>query len=228
MAKTLVVCGYGPGVSNAVAEHFGSKGFPIAIAARNPDRLKAAEKALQAKGIQAAGFPTDMASPEATRELFVRARAKFGPVGAFHWNSFAEGAGDLLTADPATLHKLFDVSVVSFLAAVRETLADLKAAQGAILVTNGGFGLMDPKVDASVVQYNAMGLGLANTAKMKTTRLLAEKLRPEGIYVGEVMIGGLVKGTPWDNGNGTVDPKDVATLFWDLYTKRDKLSASIQ
>lgn len=228
MAKTLVVCGYGPGVSNAVAEHFGSKGFNVAIASRNADRLKAAEKALQAKGLQAAGFPTDMSSPEATKALFTQARAKFGPIEAFHWNSFAEGAGDLLTADAATLHRIFDISVVSLLAAVQATWADLKAAKGAILVTNGGFGLMDPQVDAAVVQYNAMGLGLANTAKMKTTRLLAEKLRPEGIYVGEVMIGGLVKGTPWDNGNGTVDPKDVANLFWDLYTNRDKLSASIQ
>ena len=30
MAKTIVVCGYGPGVSDAVARKFGSEGFSVA------------------------------------------------------------------------------------------------------------------------------------------------------------------------------------------------------
>jgi len=228
MGKTMVVCGYGSGVSGAVAEHFGAKGFSIVIAARNADRLKAAEKALQGKGLQAAGFPTDLSHPEEVKALITKARAKFGPIEVLHWNSFADGAGDFLTADAESLRKVFDISVTSFVAAVQESLADLKASKGAVLVTNGGFGYIDPKVDALVVQYGVMGLGLANTAKMKTTRLLAEKLKADGVYVGEVMIGGTVKGSLWDKGNGTVDPKNVANLFWDLYTKRDKLQASIQ
>ncbi|HEX7670382.1 MAG TPA: hypothetical protein VF395_12390 [Polyangiaceae bacterium] len=35
MAKTIVVCGYGPGISSAVAEKFGAEGFSVALAARN-------------------------------------------------------------------------------------------------------------------------------------------------------------------------------------------------
>lgn len=228
MAKNIVVFGYGPGVSNSVVEKFGSNGFNIALAARNADRLKEAEKALAARGWKAAGFPADLSSPGEAGSLVKKAREKFGPIDVVCWNTTATGAGDFLIADVDSLRKVFDLSVTSLVVAVQEALADLKAAQGAVLVTNGGFALIDPKVDAAVVQSNSMGLGLANAAKMKATRLLAEKLRPEGVYVGEVMIGGSVKGTAWDKGQATVNPKDVADLFWDLYTRRDRVSALIR
>ena len=42
-----------------------------------------------------------------------------------------------------------------------------------------------------------MGLALANAAKHKLVGLLAERLKADGVYVGEVMIAGAVKGTPY-------------------------------
>jgi NADP-dependent 3-hydroxy acid dehydrogenase YdfG len=37
MTKTILIGGYGPGISNAVAERFGAEGFSVALAARNAD-----------------------------------------------------------------------------------------------------------------------------------------------------------------------------------------------
>lgn len=37
---------------------------------------------------------------------------------------------------------------------------------------------------------------------------------------------GTVKGTAWDNGTANLDADDIAQLFWDLYTKRDKQTAN--
>jgi NADP-dependent 3-hydroxy acid dehydrogenase YdfG len=48
MAKTIVVVGFGPGISTAVAEKFGSSGFAVALVARNEERLAAGVKALKA------------------------------------------------------------------------------------------------------------------------------------------------------------------------------------
>jgi NAD(P)-dependent dehydrogenase (short-subunit alcohol dehydrogenase family) len=45
MNKTVVVCGYGPGISNAVAERFGAEGFAVALAGRNAARVAAGAKA---------------------------------------------------------------------------------------------------------------------------------------------------------------------------------------
>ena len=132
----------------------------------------------------------------------------------------------LLAADVASIRRILDVSVTSLVVAVQAAHADLKAAKGAVLVTNGGFGLVDPGIDALVVKLQSMGLGLGNAAKLKLTRLLAERLRPDGIHVGEVMITGLVKGTAWDDGSATIEPATVAQAFWDLWSRRAGLSVT--
>jgi hypothetical protein len=63
-----------------------------------------------------------------------------------------------------------------------------------VLVTNGGLGLFDPQMDSLAVQWNSMGLAIANAAKHKLVGLLSEKLRADDIIVGEVVVLGVVKG----------------------------------
>src|SRR5690606_25813453 len=139
MAKTIVVCGYGTGISAAVADRFGAEGFSVALVARNAERLGRAVEALQAKGVKAAAFPTDLGDPAAVRQLAQRVRAELGPITALHWNAYAGGAGDLLSADVAELRRALDVAVVGLVVLVQEALPDLKQQPGsAILVTNGG------------------------------------------------------------------------------------------
>jgi len=228
MSKTILVAGYGPGISNAVAERFGGEGFSIALAARSADRLAAGVKALEAKGVKAAAFTTDLGDANAVRELVAKVRASLGPITIVQWSAYAPAAGDLLTADAAALHQVFDVAVTGLLAAVQAALPDLaKGPNGAVLVANGGFGLFDAKVDAMAVQYGAMGLAVANAAKHKVVGLLAEKLKNDGIYVGEVMVLGSVKGTPFDGGHATLEASTVAQKFWEIYSARSPLSVNV-
>lgn len=221
MQKTILVCGHGPGISAAVANKFGGAGLRVALVARNADRLEKARAALQARGVQAAAFPTDLSDPNAAKGLVKRVNDQLGPVTALHWNASANVAGDVMTADAASLRTVFDVSVTSLVLTVQEALADLKAAKGAVLITNGGLGFFDPKVDAMAVQWNSMGLAIANAAKHKLVGLLSEKLRAEEITVGEVVVLGLVKGTVWDTGGATIEPGAVADKFWEIYTRRE-------
>ena len=44
MSKTIVVVGFGPGISTAVADKFGAEGFSVALVARNEARLAAGRK----------------------------------------------------------------------------------------------------------------------------------------------------------------------------------------
>ncbi|MFO0671105.1 MAG: SDR family NAD(P)-dependent oxidoreductase [Polyangiaceae bacterium] len=228
MAKTILVCGYGPGISNAVAEKFGAGGFSVALAARNQERLDEGVKALAAKGIKAAAFATDLSDPVAASRLVGRVRESLGPLTAIHWNAYAGSAGDLLAADAAAIRGALDVAVTSLVIAVQAALPDLRKAENpAVLITNGGFGRIDPQIDAVGVQYGAMGLSLANAAKDKLTGLLAAKLKPEGIYVGQVTVLGTVKGTAWDSGSATLAPSAVAEKFWSLYSARAETRADI-
>ena len=149
MSKTILIVGFGPGVSTAVAERFGAAGFSVALVARSVDRLTAGVEALKAKGVTAAAFPANAGDPGSIRAAVARARAELGPIVVVHWNAFSGGvASDLLAADPATVAGLFDVAVAGLLAAVQEALPDLKRAEdGAVLVTNGAFGEMAPMMD---------------------------------------------------------------------------------
>ncbi|MDP9151052.1 MAG: SDR family NAD(P)-dependent oxidoreductase [Myxococcota bacterium] len=228
MAKTILVGGYGPGISSAVAEKFGAEGFAVAVVARHEERLAAAVKALAAKGVKAAAFPANLGDTEMVAALVAKVRAALGPITVLQWNAYGAGAGDLLTADPPEVRGVFDVAVSGLLAAVQASLPDLRnEKQAAILVTNGGLGLFNPSVDAMAVQWRAMGLALANAAKHKLVGLLAEKLKGTGIYVGEVMVLGQVKGTVFDDGKATIEPSAVANKFWELYRNRSEILASI-
>jgi NAD(P)-dependent dehydrogenase (short-subunit alcohol dehydrogenase family) len=228
MEKTLLVCGYGPGISSGVAERFGKEGFAVGLVARSADRLDAGVKALEAKGIRAAAFPTDLADPGAVAALVERVRPSLGPVRVIHWNAYAGGAADLLTADAASIRAVLDVPVTSLLSIVQAALPDLKKAEGAaVLITNGGFGKIDPRMDALGVQLNAMGLSLANAAKDKLAGLLHARLEADGVYVGQLMINGAVKGTRFDNGAATLDPHAIGDRFWSLYSSRTEVRAEM-
>jgi NAD(P)-dependent dehydrogenase (short-subunit alcohol dehydrogenase family) len=231
MAKTIIVAGYGPGISTAVAEKFGAEGFNVAIIGRSADKLAAGVKALEAKGVKAAAFTADLGDPAAILGMVEKVRGAFGPISVLEWTAFSPGslAGDLLTAKPEELRSLFEVSVVGLLATVQALLPDLKSEKGAILVTNGGAGFVDPDVDGMLTQYGIMGLGVANAAKHKLVGLLAKKLAADGIYVTEIMISGVIKGTSFDQGKmPAIEGSTVAAKYWELYTARKDLRTTLK
>jgi NAD(P)-dependent dehydrogenase (short-subunit alcohol dehydrogenase family) len=183
---------------------------------------------LKARGIAAAAFTADAADAAAIGAAIRNVRAELGPITAIHWNA-AGGteAGDLLNADPKALRGIFDVAVFGLITAAREALGDLKSAgDGAILITNGGFGELSPEIDAYAASANVMGIALANAAKNKLAGLLAQRLKGDGIYVGEVMVHGTIKGTPTDRGN-SIDPSRIADKFWELYRSRGEVVAGV-
>jgi NADP-dependent 3-hydroxy acid dehydrogenase YdfG len=229
MAKTIVVVGYGPGVSNAVAEKFGAEGFSVALVARTEARLADGVAALRAKGVAAAAVPADASDPDRIAAAIGQARAALGPISAIHWNAYGGGgAGDLIAAEPAAVQAAFDVAIVGLLAAVKAALPDLKAGgDGAVLVTNGAFGDLNPQIDALAVGLKSMGLAMANAAKHKLVGLLAARLKEEEVFVGEVMIAGAVKGTGFDTGGPAIDPARIAGEFWRLYQGRGENYARV-
>lgn len=228
MGKTIVVVGFGPGVSSAVAERFGAEGHSVALVARTPARLAQGVETLKAKGVAAAPFTADAAQPASIRAAIAAARAQLGPIGVVHWNAYSGQAGDLLGVEPQAACGVFEVAIGGLLAAVQEALPDLKAAgDGAVLITNGAFGELGPGMDAYAVQAKAMGLALANAAKHKLAGLLSARLKEDGVYVGEVMIAGAVKGTPFAGEGGGIEGRAIAEAFWKLYRERGEVYARV-
>ena len=144
MSKTIIVGGYGPGISSAVAERFGNEGFTVALVARNEAKLLAGVQQLKAKGITAGAFPADLSDPAAIAKLVADVRSKLGPITVLHWNAYGRGAGDFLSAKPDEIRSLLDIPVIGLVAALQAALPDLRSQKdAALLVTNGGLGLYD-------------------------------------------------------------------------------------
>jgi short-subunit dehydrogenase len=227
MAETIVVCGYGVGISDAVARRFAKEGYRVAIVARNAERLNGAVQKLAAEKIEAKAFACDVGDVDAVRKLFADVRASLGPIKVLHWNAYTGGAGDLKTSSADELRAVLNVTVHGLLAAVQAALPDLKAQKGALLVTGGGFAFYDPAVDAAATQWNAQGLAIGKAAQHKAVGLLSKSLHADGVYVGEVVVTGLVKGTAFDSGNATLEASTIAEKFWELYRAREVMSVTI-
>jgi NADP-dependent 3-hydroxy acid dehydrogenase YdfG len=228
MAKTILVVGFGPGISSGVAEKFGKEGFSVALVARSEERLAEGVKSLEAKGVKAAGFTANAADPSSLRAAIAQARDALGPIAVIHWNAYGAEAGDILSASTDEVRAAFDVAVVGLVATVQAALPDLKSSKdGAVLVTNGAFGDISLEVDKLAVDFKSAGLALSNAAKHKLVGLLAKALEADGVYVGEVVVAGTIKGTAWDRGNATLTGAAVADEFWRLYRARGEIRARV-
>lgn len=227
MKPTIVICGYGSGISHAVAHKFGQQGLAVALVARTETRVSAAATALGEAGITARGFAADLGDPEAVRKLIADVQASLGPIAVVHWNAYSFGAGDLTTASSAELRGTLDVSVTGLVAAVQASLSDLKAQSGSVLVTGGGLSFYDSKIDAMGVQWGAMGLSIAKAAQHKAVGVLHHRLKGEGIYVGEVVVMGAVKGTTFDSGQATIEASAVGDKFWELHQSRSESTVNL-
>lgn len=227
MPKTIVICGYGPGISASVARRFGEEGFAVAMVGRTPSYLAEAAAALEKQGIAAVAFPADLSKPDDTRTLMTDIRERMGAITVLHWNANAVVAGDLLATGVSELRTILDVGVISLITAVQDALPDLRTqANSAVLVTGGGAGLDNEKINEMVATYNFMGLGVAKAAQQKVVGLLAAKLGKEGIFVGDVIVTQSVKG-PTAAPGATLEPDAVAAKFWQLYSDRAQHSLTI-
>lgn len=224
--KSILVAGYGVGISHAVARRFGSEGFGVALVARSAERLAAGVESLREAGIEARGFPVDLGEPGAVRTLTKEVSEGLGPIAVLHWNAYVSQAKDLISA-PDELRTVLDVSVHGLLAAVQEALPDLAQQKGAVLVTGGGLAFYDPRIDGMAVEWGVMGLAVSKAAQHKIVGLLHKRLAADGVFVGEVTVTGMVKGTAFDHGNATLEPAAIAEAFFQLHAKRDQIWVTI-
>ena len=219
MKHTIVICGYGPGISDAVARRFGKAGHPVAIVARNARRLAEGVAALKAQGIKAQAFMADLGDVAAVQRTIADVRAAMGSIGIVHWNAYSSAEGDLLSITPADLSQSLAVRVVGYIAAVQASLADLEANQGAVLATSGVMAFYGSEIDTFAKDFGAIAVSVA--AQHKATGLLTETLTARGIYVGEVIVNGFVKGWEGVNQRGAVlESADIAEQFWELNATR--------
>ncbi|MBR7835488.1 SDR family NAD(P)-dependent oxidoreductase [Actinospica durhamensis] len=228
MPKTIAIFGAGPGLGASVARRFAADGFRVALIARNTERLDALVDQLTAEGIDAAGFTADLDAPDEIPALLTAIRDRFGRIDVIEYGPIpSAGFTPAAELKPATLAAGIPLLVLTPLAIIQAVLPEWKQrGDGAFLMTTGA--------TAVHPMPHASGVGPLMAAARNWLYSLHGELAPSGIYAGTLSIGAFITGSeaeraataagdPLAAAFPRIDPAELAAIYWDMYTNRDRV-----
>ena len=210
MNKGIIIVGMGPGMSWGLAEKFGSEGYTIGMISRTAEKLQGYANKLSEKGINSEFEACDVSETSKLLSALRNLREKMGRIDVLEYNAVDARFVPVLEEDIDALTRGFRLSVANALAATRELLPDLKANRGAVLFTGGGTAT-HPNPDFATISLGKAGI--RNLAYQLHT-----VLRPEGVFVGTVTVGGWI-----NHESETHSPAILAEKFWQLNKARDQV-----
>lgn len=233
MSLVIAVFGAGTGLGASVARRFGQEGFRVALVARRKERLDALVARLAQEGVEAAAFPADLLDPAQAAQAVDAVRTRFGRIDVVEYGPIG---GDIsftpaTRLDAATLEKLSRLLLLSPVEVFRAALPEMTArGDGALLMTTG----------ATAVQPipHLSGPGPVMSAARNYLYSLHGELAGTGVYAGTLTVGAMILGSEAAEamtakaGDGAahsgfdfpvVQPDVLAGLYWDMYTRRDRV-----
>src|SRR5678815_643164 len=208
--KTALIVGAGDGLSASVARTFADDGgMRIALAARNPGKLTAL-----AKELDAATLACDAAEPAQVTAMFVRADEYFGaPPDVVVYNPSFRVRGSIVDIDPAEVAKALAITAYGgFLVAQRAAQRMAPRGSGAILFTGASASVKGYPLSASFAMGKFALRGLAQS--------IARELQPKGIHVAHFVIDGGIRGPRHveapDAPDSILDPDAIAQNYLNV------------
>jgi len=227
MSPVIAVFGAGTGLGASMAHRFGREGFDVALVGRRPDKLETLRNELDGAGIRAEVFVADLAEPSSMKGLVNEIEERLGAVDVVEYGPVSADlsftpAKDLDAAALSALVPLFLLSPVEIVAAVLPGM--LARGHGSILLTQGSFAV-------TPVPF-ASGPGPVMAATRNYVHSLAGELDGTGVHAGLLAIGASIDrsemselaraaGDDSGGGRGTVDPDDLADLYWGMHVRHD-------
>jgi NAD(P)-dependent dehydrogenase (short-subunit alcohol dehydrogenase family) len=200
--KTALVVGAGQGLSASLARLLARSGVTVALAARDPDKLKplCAETG-------ATAFDCDAQDQQQVAALFDAVDQQLGPPDVVIYNASARARGPLVTLDPDDVrHTLLVSAFGAFLVAQRAVPGMLAKGYGAILFTGAS---------ASVKGYaESAPFAMGKFALRGLAQSMAREFAPKGIHVAHFVIDGAIRpGGQSDAADSTLDPDAIANTY---------------
>jgi NAD(P)-dependent dehydrogenase (short-subunit alcohol dehydrogenase family) len=212
---TIAIVGAGPGMGRSVAKVFGGHGFKVALISRNTEKLGTLVAQLAEAGISAAGFPADVSDRPALTAALERAAARFGAIDVLEFSPYS--GLTMVNPSDVTVDNLRPEIENNLYGAVTATQTVLPAmlalGSGTLLFTTGG-GAIDPYPMLATVNT-------AQAALRNWVHNLHNTLAQQGIHAATVAINVFI-GTNPPEGVPHADPDDIAQIYWDLHTRRDR------
>ncbi|CAN0054227.1 unnamed protein product [Phaeothamnion confervicola] len=179
--KTALIFGAGSGISAAFAHRLHERGYRIALAARNGDRLKAL-----AADVDAAVLTADAADSNSVAAAFGQLDQTFGHLDVVLYNAAQRVRGPIAELDPAAVLQAIHVTAFGgFLVAQQAARRMLAKGQGTIMFTGASASVKGYPESATFAMGKFALRGLAQS--------MARELHPKGVHVAHFVIDGGVR-----------------------------------
>ena len=210
MTKVAIITGAGTGIGKASALELIKAGFAVVLAGRRIEPLEAvAAEAATSNGVTLV-VPTDVANPDAVKNLFAKTKETFGRLDVLFNNAGFGGPPVLLEDLPYEKWKaVVDTNLTGAFLCTQEAFKLMKNQEprGGRIINNGSISAHAPRPNSAA--YTATKHAM--TGLTKVTSLDGRKY---DIACGQIDIGnaatemtrGMARGVPQANGTMMVEP----------------------
>jgi NAD(P)-dependent dehydrogenase (short-subunit alcohol dehydrogenase family) len=218
---SVLVVGVGAleGLGAAIARRFGRGGYPVVIAGRNAEKLRASEAALGKEGIRLAAVVGD-ASLASDARRFVAAAEGLAPLSVAIHNAGGNRPAPFLEVSEADFETHWrEHALGGFQLAHAALPRFLEAGRGSLFFTGASGSLRGKARFAPFASAKAAVRNLAQS--------LAREFGPQNIHVGHVVIDGGIAGERLlsrrpqlrdeRGADGMLDIDAIAEAFWVLH-----------
>ncbi len=214
MKKSILIIGFGPGLSLAIAKRFGKSGYNVGMISRSADKLKTYQEELAKEGITSYFATADLADTEAMQHAIADLRVALERVDVLQYNAVDYRYRFLMEETANDLTRGFRISVANALSASKMLMPELQRNAGSILLSGGGTAIY-PNPELATISLGKAGL-----------RNLAFQLhqvgKSVGVFAGIVTISGAISpDSPVHN------PQNLAEKFWELNQKRNQAEVTV-
>jgi NAD(P)-dependent dehydrogenase (short-subunit alcohol dehydrogenase family) len=200
-AVALIV-GAGRGISGAFAAALTRRGYAVAVASRDVDRLKPLADVIGARA-----FAADAASAPSLRSLFSEVDRQLGSPEVVLYNPSARLRGKFVSLDADAVSTSVQTTAIgAFVTAQEAAKRMLTRQRGAIFFTGATASIRGFARSAPFAMAKFAVRGLAQS--------LARELSPAGIHVAHFVIDGAVDSSaPADDGARRFTPEAIAASY---------------
>ena len=178
---TALIFGAGSGISAAFARALHGKGYKIALAARNAERLEGL-----AREVGGVTLAADAADAGSVADAFTRADTMLGPLDVVLYNAAQRVRGPIADLDPDAVRRAIEVTAFGgFLVAQQAARRMLAKGSGTIMFTGASASVKGFAESATFAMGKFALRGLAQS--------MARELHPKGVHVAHFVIDGGVR-----------------------------------
>jgi 3-oxoacyl-[acyl-carrier protein] reductase len=214
--KKVVVGGGSRGIGRSIALAFAAEGADVAICARGPEGLKAAEAQLRKHGAKVFGMSCDLGDESQVTRYVNEAANSLGGINVLINNASGVGVKD----DESGWLVSIDVDLLGTVRATRSAIPHLEKTRGNIINISSISGLM--AVPRSI-PYAAVKAALINYTMGQGLALAAKHIRVNAIAPGSIEFPGGI----WDS-RKTSDPelyqRILKSIPWGRYGSPDEIA----